>query len=168
MVSLVNIDDNTEIDSVEVGSDMCKKNACQISLPLPLGTIDYTVNVTARNIFGSSNSTKFTGIISKFSVCFVKVTLHTVTLYTDGTIEPNFTIVFDECVATAYCSDIISKNCILQYSLESSYNNLTELSNGSQLMSSTQYYIQITVLLNSIPFVVRINATTEKGTYIIQ
>ncbi len=93
----------------------------------------------------------------------------------DGSIKPffNFTLTFENCKTTATCSaslDEVEDNCTIQYGQDSTYKKILATISSPlntpfnlPLETSTQYYIQFIVTLDSEGVIVKRNFTTGNG-----
>ena len=96
-------------------------------------------------------------------------------IFLDGSVKSffNLELTFEDCMTIASCNTTQSEmgSCVVQYGRDPSYmmfDSNTNISfNSSSLLplmkSSTQYYVQSRVMLNSVPIVVRTNYTTGNG-----
>ena len=95
--------------------------------------------------------------------------------YVDGSIASlfNLSLTYENCITSASCSTTLSEegNCSIEYGEDPGYENLggpvsghlNSLFSLPLMESSTLYYIQITLLLNSRSFVLRRNFSTGSG-----
>ena len=160
----------------DVGSESCVDGICSTSLFPSPSNRTYEVLVSAsNNDLGSSDTAVFANTICKSVSQLQWSFLSLWFIIIDGSSESLFshTITFEECISTAHCSSTLPdmNNCTIEYGRDPSYHDLGPPTTGSlnssfnlpPMESSTQYFIQITFILNSEPVVLQRNYLTGQG-----